>query len=136
MDTMTLIGLAANIISIGGAFSAALALRQLLRQKKEKKRLNQIVSVVLECTDKKRKIAPLMVVRRKDITRAELQGILGTIKLIPSKNRYVLNYLNTEEFWQKIETLQASNNEHDSLVIPCSPEEIEQFDPSVLVSYD
>jgi len=130
MDTYTAIGLVADIIGIIGAFSAFQALRQLLKQKKEKKRLNQIVSVVLQCTKDNRKIVPLMVVRRKDITRAELQGILGTIKMKPSiTGRYKLDHLNTKKFWQDIESLQASDNDdNDQLLIPCTPEEIEQFD--------
>lgn len=130
MDTYTAIGLVADIIGIIGAFSAFQALRQLLKQKKEKKRLNQIVSVVLQCTQDNRKIVPLMVVRRKDITRAELQGILGTIKMKPSiTGRYKLDHLNTKKFWQDIEHLQASDNDdNDQLLIPCTPEEIEQFD--------
>jgi hypothetical protein len=130
MDTYTAIGLVADIIGIIGAFSAFQALRQLLKQKKEKKRLNQIVSVVLQCTKDNRKIVPLMVVRRKDITRAELQGILGTIKMKHSiTGRYKLDHLNTKKFWQDIESLQASDNDdNDQLLIPCTPEEIEQFD--------
>ncbi|HWQ47602.1 MAG TPA: hypothetical protein VN414_01400 [Methanosarcina sp.] len=136
MDNVTAIGLVADVIGIVGAFSAFQALRQLLKQKKEKKRLNQIVSVVLECTKDNRKIVPLMVVRRKDITRAELQGILGTIKMKPSiTGRYKLDHLNTKTFWTDIERLQASDHDdNDRLIIPCSPEEIEQFDPSVIVS--
>jgi hypothetical protein len=138
MDILKGISIASDFISMGGAVSAVLALRQLLKQRKEKKRLNEIVSVVLESTDKKQKIVPLMVVKRKDITRAELQGILGTIKMRPSSNgRYKLDHLNTKKFWQDIERLQSSDKkmpDHDKLLIPCSPEEIEQFDPSVIIS--
>lgn len=130
----TEIGLVADVIGIVGAFTATGALWQLLKNKKEKKRLNQIVSVVLQCTKDDRKIKPLMVVRRKDITRAELQGILGTIKLAdPKQSRYTLSHINTRSFWEDIERLQASDNkEGDTLEIPCTVEEIEQFDPSVI----
>ena len=136
MDAMTLITIIADICSIVGAITAGSALWQLLKQKKEKKRLSQIVTVELKCTEDDRKIIPLMVVRRKDITRAELQGILGTIKMREEKSRYALGYLNTEAFWKNIESLQASDNEYDCLVIPCSPKEIEQFDPTVLAAGD
>lgn len=130
----TVIGIYADLIGIAGALSAGGALWQLLRNKKEKKRLNQIVSVVLQCTKDDRRIKPLMVVRRKDITRAELQGILGTIKLTdPKQSRYTLSHINTRSFWEDIERLQASDNkEGDTLEIPCTVEEIEQFDSSVI----
>ncbi|NTW15906.1 MAG: hypothetical protein HGA41_00375 [Syntrophaceae bacterium] len=127
-----MIGLIADIGSIIGAFAAVLALWQLLKQKMEKKRLSQTVSVVLRCTEDTRQITPLMVVRRKDITRAELQGIIGTIKMREKKSRYDLDYLTKKEFWMNIETLQKSDSEQDRLVIPCSPKEMDQFDPSVL----
>ena len=132
------IGFLADLIGIIGAFSAIGALWQLVRNKKEKKRLNQIVSVMLQCVKDERRIKPLMVVRRKDITRAELQGILGTIKLADSnQSRYSLSHINTSAFWRDIERLQASNKkEGDSLVIPCTVEEIEQFDQSVIILPD
>jgi len=130
MDFISGIGLVSSVVTIIGAPLVLWGIWQLFLNYKEAKRLNQIVSVVLECIDNKRKIVPLMVVRRKDITRAELQGILGTIKMKPSiTGRYKLDHLNTKAFWQDIERLQASDNDdNDQLLIPCSPEEIEQFD--------
>ena len=128
------IGSIADWIGVLGAFSAIGALYQLLMNKKERKRLMQKVSVVLKCKDDERTISPLMIVRRKDITRAELQGILGTIKLADGKtSRYRISHTNSSEFWADIEKLQKSNKkEGDVLVIPCSAEEIEQFDPDVI----
>lgn len=133
-EYQTEIGLVADVIGIVGAVTATGALWQLLRNKKEKKRLNQIVSVVLRCVNDERQIKPLMVVRRKDITRAELQGILGTIKLVdPKQSRYTLSHINTRDFWENIERLQVSDNkEGDTLEIPCTVEEIEQFHPTVI----
>ncbi len=130
MDYVTAIGFFSSVITIIGAPLVLWGIWQLFQNYKEGKRLNQIVSVVLQCDKDNRKIVPLMVVRRKDITRAELQGILGTIKMKPSNTgRYKLNHLNTKKFWQDIERLQASDNEdNDQLLIPCTPEEIEQFD--------
>jgi hypothetical protein len=130
MDTYTAIGLVSSVITIIGAPLVLWGIWQLFQNYKEAKRLNQIVSVVLQCTQDNRQIGPLMVVRRKDITRAELQGILGTIKMkLSITGRYKLDHLNTKKFWQDIERLQASDNdENDQLLIPCSPQEIEQFD--------
>jgi hypothetical protein len=130
MDIVTAIGLVSSVITIVGAPLVLWGIWQLFQNYKEGKRLNQIVSVVLQCTKDNRKIVPLMVVRRKDITRAELQGILGTIKMKKS-GRYELDYLNTKKFWQDIERLQSSDNDdNDQLLIPCSPQEIDQFDVS------
>ncbi|MBN1928135.1 MAG: hypothetical protein JW764_01115 [Chlorobiaceae bacterium] len=129
------ISFVSEIIGALGIIPAGYAGIRLYLQRKEKQRLNQIVSVMLECTETKQKIVPLMLVRRKDITRAELQGILGTIKMKEDGKRYKLNHLNTKEFWADIERLQASDNkdsEHDKLVIPCSSKEIEQFDSDVV----
>ncbi|NTW70347.1 MAG: hypothetical protein HGB23_10980 [Chlorobiaceae bacterium] len=130
IDFITGIGFVSSVITIIGAPLVLWGIWQLFLNYKEAKRLNQIVSVVLQCTEDNRKIVPLMVVRRKDITRAELQGILGTIKMKPSiTGRYKLDHLNTKKFWQDIERLQASDNDdNDQLLIPCSPDEIEQFD--------
>jgi hypothetical protein len=130
MDIVTAIGLLSSMITIIGAPLVLWGIWQLFLNYKKEKRLNQIVSVVLQCTEDDRKIVPLMVVRRKDITRAELQGILGTIKMKPSiTGRYKLDHLNTKKFWQDIEHLQDTKHDgNDRLIIPCSPKEIEQFD--------
>ena len=135
MDFVTGIGLASSVITVIGSPLVLWGIWQLFLNYTERKRLAQIVSVVLVCTDKKRKIVPMMTVRRKDITRAELQGILGTIKMKPSiTGRYKLDHLNTKTFWQDIEHLQASKHDNnDRLIIPCTPEEIDQFDPSVII---
>lgn len=136
MDFVTVIGLASSVITVIGSPLVLWGIWQLFLIYKERKRLAQIVSVVLVCTDRERKIVPMMTVRRKDITRAELQGILGTIKMKPSiTGRYKLDHLNTKTFWQDIEHLQASkHDDNDRLIIPCTPEEIDQFDPSVIIS--
>lgn len=131
VDNRMTISLIADIIGIGGAFSAGAALWQLLKTKKEHERLNHIVSVVLQCTEDNRQIIPMMVVRRKDITRAELQGILGTIQMAQAHNRYKLSDLNSRIFWEDIERIRASENDNE-LIIPCSSKEIEQFDPSTI----
>lgn len=130
-ENRTSIGLIADIIGIGGAFSAGAAWWQLMKTKKEHERLNHIVSVALQCTEDTRQIIPLMVVRRKDITRAELQGILGTIKMAKEHSRYKLSDLNSRKFWEDIEQIRASDSDNE-LIIPCSTEEIDQFDPSAI----
>lgn len=120
------------ITAIGATYSAI----RLYWQWTEKQRLNQIVSVVLECIDKKQKIVPLMHVRRRNITRAEVQGILRTIRMRdPKSGFYNLAHLNTKKFGDDIELLQDSDykgDAHNMLIIPCSPEEIEQFDPMLV----
>jgi len=117
MDFITSVGFVSSVITIIGAPLVLWGIWLLFLNYKEGKRLNQIVSVVLQCDKDNRKIV-------------ELQGILGTIKMKPSiTGRYKLDHLNTKKFWQDIEHLQASDNDdNDQLIIPCTPEEIGQFD--------
>ncbi len=127
--------LASEICSVIGAPSALISLFLLYRQLIEKKRLNQLVSVVLRCTDNKRKITPEIQLRRKYTTRAEVQGVLGTIKMREESKRYKLEYLNKKRFGDDIESLQDPGKKgvkHNLIVIECSPEEIEQFDPAAV----
>lgn len=124
-----------DVCSVVGLPSALISLFLLYRQWIEKQRLNQLVSVVLRCTDNKRKITPEIQLRRKYTTRSEVQGVLGTIKMREEGKRYKLEYLNKKRFGDDIESLQDPGNEgdkHNQIVIECSPEEIEQFDPAAV----
>jgi len=72
-----------------------------------------------------------MRMRRRNVTRAEIQGILRTIKMKDSNaGFYRLSYLETEEYWKAIEQIQESDD--CTFVIPCSPKDIEQFDDDVV----
>lgn len=72
-------------------------------------------------------------VRRKDFSRAEVQGRLGTIPIKepetePGKqNRYKLKYISDPRFLAEIERIYADNRMQDTLVIPCSDDEYNQF---------
>lgn len=80
-----------------------------------------------------RSLPPEIRLRRNYTTRAEVQRVLGTIKMKKKGERCELNYLNSEKFDDSIGDLQDPKNKgvkQNTLVIPCSPEEIDQFDPA------
>jgi len=123
----------ADVLSVLGSFFAAFAWlqakannRQITR---EQERMNSRIKVILMENVSKRQIVLPVHLRRLELTRAEL---LGRIGMIPRKNKsefFVLSYLNSSSFFQELNRIQASTQEED-LFIPCSSEEIEQFDVS------
>ena len=124
-------GFIADMLSVIGAFYAFFAWlqakannRQITR---EQERLNSRIKVILMENVSKRQIVLPVHLRRLELTRAEL---LGRIGMIPRKNKsefFVLSFLNSSSFFQELNRIQASNQEED-LVIPCTSDEIEQFD--------
>lgn len=130
-DWWALIGHTSDVIGVFGAFSALFAAVRLGVQWRDNKRLNQTMSVEVQCAKTQQVIKPELVLRRKYTTRAEVQGVLGTIKMKEPKTRYALDYMNSKIFGDAIASLQDPKQqglEHNTLVIPCSPSEIEQFD--------
>ena len=63
-------------------------------------------------------------IRRKNLTRAELQGMLGTVTL--EGQRYGLKYLSTDDFFKTLETAQE-NSETTEIKIRYSADESIQF---------
>jgi hypothetical protein len=124
-------GFIADMLSVVGAFYAFFAWlqakannRQITR---EQERLNSRIKVILMENVSKRQIVLPVNLRRLELTRAEL---LGRIGMIPRKNKsefFVLSFLNSSSFFQELNRIQSSNQEED-LVIPCTSDEIEQFD--------
>lgn len=66
-------------------------------------------------------------IRRKNLTRAELQGLLGMLPMKVAKDRYVLGVLNTSDFFEVLEQAQVCR-EVDEINIICEEHEIAQFD--------
>ena len=128
-------GFFADVLSVIGAFYAFFAWlqakannRQITR---EQERMNSRIKVILIENASMRQIVLPVHLRRLELTRAEL---LGRIGMIPRKNKsefFVLGYLNSSSFFQELNRIQASSQE-ENLLIPCSSEEIEQFDVSQL----
>lgn len=66
-------------------------------------------------------------IKRKDATRAEIMGRIGTIPMKKKQDRYKIEYFGTGSFITEIEEIYKDNSERD-LKIPCNKEEFEQFD--------
>ena len=124
-------GFFADVLSVIGSVFAFFAWTQAKinskQMTKEKERMNSRIKIILTENVSKRQILLPVHLRRLELTRAEL---LGRIGMIPRKNKsefFVLSYLNSSSFFQELNRIQTSNQE-ENLVIPCSSEEIEQFD--------
>ena len=121
----------ADVLSVVGSAFALFGWLQAKANNKqitrEQERMNSRIKVILMENVSRRQIVLPVHLRRLELTRAEL---LGRIGMIPRKNKsefFVLSYLNSSSFFQELNRIQASRQEED-LVIPCSNEEIEQFD--------
>jgi len=64
---------------------------------------------------------------RKHLTRAEMQGLLGTVPRIGDTPTYKLSFVSKVEFFNR---LKAAQDEQliDTLEIDCTDEEFAQFD--------
>jgi len=124
-------GTLANFIGVLSAIFAAGAWYQAWRLKKDlledTKRKNSHVEVKLRLTGGNTEIQLPVELRREILTRAELLGYLGMLPMKEKGKRYSLEYLSKREFSRKINQLAASKEESE-LIIPCSKEELAQFD--------
>ncbi len=89
-------------------------------------RLNEEISVTLVLEGGKKEVSLPLVMTRKDITRAELLGRLGMLPMVEKGKRFSIRHLSTPEFFRSLNDVAA--NKTDILTIPCSEEEINQFD--------
>lgn len=116
----------ADVLSVAGAVLSAFAWLQ-GKANGRQIRLNSEIKVVLWNELTQRELVLPIYLRRVDVSRPEL---LGRIGMIPRKNKsdhFSLSYLNSPSFFQDLNRIQASDKE-ENLVIPCSLEEMEQFD--------
>ena len=124
-------GFFADVLSVVGSAFALFGWLQAKANNKqitrEQERMNSRIKVILMENVSKRQIVLPVHLRRLELTRAELLGRMGMIPMKNKNNRFALSYLHTASFLQELNRIQASNKEED-LIIPCSSEEIEQFD--------
>lgn len=118
---MTLEQLSTIVGLISTAVSIAIWFRLQLQREFDEQRI--VISLVIPNTDKK--ITLPCRVERKHLTRAEVQGVLGTIPLV-DKPRYDIRFFNSVEFYSRLEDAQDLP-EQIELLIDCSLEEIPQF---------
>ncbi|MCL4832355.1 MAG: hypothetical protein KJZ86_07940 [Caldilineaceae bacterium] len=126
------LGILSDLIGVLGAlFALGAWIQTRLLQKQirmEEERINQKITLVLE--NEQQSIELPFEVRRADLTRAEVLGLIGMISMKEPGRRFSLSYLSKPEFLHKLNQILQSSGDA-VLNVPCSKDEIEQFDFSV-----
>jgi len=124
-------GIFADLIGIVGgiyAFFAWYRIRSLQKDiAEDRKSKNNQIEVKLRLIDGKAEIQLPVELRREELTRAELLGRIGMMPMKEKGKRFSIAYLSEREFLRKLYQLAISNKVSE-LIIPCSTEELEQFD--------
>lgn len=119
-DILDKIGIVAAVASI----FVSLSIRAYLWRKE--KRDNALLDIRLHCPEPDTTITLQGQIRRKNLTRAEVQGLLGILPMKEKGKRYELQALNQKAFFDVLEDAQVNGEVHE-LVIECSAKELEQF---------
>jgi hypothetical protein len=125
-DILDKIGIFAAVASI----FISLSIRTYLWRKE--KRDNALIDIRLHCPDPETTITLQGQIRRKNLTRAEVQGLLGILPMKAKGQRYQLQALNQAAFFDKLEDAQINGKVHE-LIVECTPEELGQFDLRSLI---
>lgn len=99
-----------------------------LNQKHKEKRDNDLIHIRLQVPDSGLLITLQGQIRRKNLTRAEVLGLLGMLPMRDGGKRYSLAALSHKVFFDELEEAQI-NGMVMEVVIPCSAVELQQFDP-------
>jgi hypothetical protein len=115
------IGRISNVIGVLGAFAAFGALKRLREMDKQK----APVSIVLKDKDdqdiqEKFKIT----MRRRELNRPELLGRLGMFRK-DQRTQFSIQHLSQKRFVEELE--EVAIGKQNTLIIPCTKEELEQF---------
>jgi hypothetical protein len=122
-NTLTILGYISTIVGlISTGFSIAIWFKLKSQRKFDEQRI--VISLVVPNTDKK--ITLPCRIERKHLTRAEVQGVLGTIPFVGGKTRYDIQFFNSAEFYSRLEDVQDLPDQTE-LLIDCTLEEIPQF---------
>lgn len=124
-DYFDKIGIAASLVAM--LFSILIWLNQKRREKQE----YALLDICLHCSETNQCIKLVGQIRRKNLTRAEVQGLLGILPMKEKGKRYDLPYLNQKAFFDALEDAQV-NGELKELIIFCTDLDLEQFDLSVI----
>ena len=121
----------ADKIGIAAALTAMIfSILVWLNQKRKESRDNTLIYIRLFCEESNVMISMQGQIRRKNLTRAEVQGMLGTLPY--SGSRYKLDSFNKKLFFDQLEAAQISSKINE-VIIPITPEELKQFDPKKLL---
>lgn len=109
-----------SLLSLAVSFSIWCGLRY--RERFEKQLINIHIKV------KNGEVYPLHGrIRRKNLTRSEVQGLLGILPMKAKQERYKLASLSQADFFRRLEEVQEDRTKN-TLVVECSVEELKQFD--------
>ncbi len=120
-DYFDKIGIAAALIAM--LFSILIWLNQRRKERQD----NALLDICLYCPETDQSISLPAQIRRKNLSRAEIQGLLGILPLKQNRNgRYFLSALNSPAFFDLLERVQI-DSQLNELVIECKAEELDQF---------
>lgn len=94
---------------------------------RKESRDNKLISISLAVPELEFKAILPGKIRRKNLTRAELQGMLGMLPMKTTGQRYQLDALNDGAFFDDLENAQIDRDIKE-IEIVCKPQELEQFD--------
>ncbi len=108
-----------------------LALTDLSRQRQESNRMNKVVRVVLGTKDGKKSHTVPVELRRSQLTRAEVLGLLGLIPLTPSakkrqNGKFEIESTSKNEFFLELKKV-FDGKEDAVLYVICTEKETKQF---------
>ncbi len=126
-NTSTIFGLLGSIFALFAWIQAGIISRNI---KKEKERLNQEIKIVLQGDDDDHVISLPLALRRRELTRSELLGLLGMLPMKNKGKRYEIRFLNTADFREAMSRVQDATEE-TVMTIPCTNKEIDQFNGGV-----
>lgn len=122
-DHLDKVGIAAALIAM--CFSMMVWFNQRRKQRYD----NDLIRIGLQVSDTGLLATLKGGIRRKNLTRAEVLGLLGMLpKRAGDTSRYCLEGLSHAVFFDELEAAQVDGTVRD-VVIPCSQAEFEQFDP-------
>lgn len=119
----TIFGLLGSV----AAFLAWIQARVISRNvRQEKERLNQEIKIELQGEDEGHVIQLPFALRRRELARSELLGLIGILPMKNPKERFEIRFLSTAKFRELISRVQ-DGKQATVMTIPCTNNEIEQF---------
>jgi hypothetical protein len=121
-DLIDKIGTVIGILSAMAAAWNSWKLRRETNNQREKD--NQQICVKLRSQTQEYVFALEM--RRGGLSRAEIQGLIGTLPINTESRRYEIKYLNSRDFSDQIARIREQEESFE-FIIPCSDTELAQF---------
>ena len=120
-DILDKFGMATGFVSLLVSVSIRLYLWR------KEKRDNDLIQVRLVLNNPDLIITLRNRIRRKNLTRAEVLGLLGMLPMKDGGKRFALSGLSEQAFLVRLEDAQVNHTVNDVLV-PCTQAELQQFD--------